>query len=90
MIKTNEGKVELKGSQMELMADVGCIIHSLRDTLVENEVPREEAEEMLKKAVELGLKTDEEIEEDSKKKLGEFLKKMCKELIEAFEEEEEQ
>ena len=90
MIKAKEGKVEVKGFTDELLADVGVIIHSLVDAFVENDIPRDEAVEEIRRAVELGFKTEEEIREDAKKKLGEFLKKMYEDIVELFEEEEEQ
>lgn len=57
MIKTKNGKVKGKGSDAELMADLSVIIKSLSTVM---------SREGIMRAVELGFKTDEELDEEIK------------------------
>lgn len=47
MIKTDKGQIEIEGNIASVIADVGVISNTVRDTLVENGMPKEMAEEVI-------------------------------------------
>lgn len=47
MIKTDKGRIEIEGNIASVFADVGVISNTVRDTLVENGMPKEMAEEKI-------------------------------------------
>lgn len=47
MIKTDKGQIEIEGNIASIIADVGVISNTVRDTLVENGMPKEMAEERI-------------------------------------------
>lgn len=49
MIKTDKGQIEIEGNIASVIADVGVISNTVRDTLVENGMPKEMAEERITK-----------------------------------------
>lgn len=54
MIKSSKGMVDISGSgETEIMADLACIIKTLKEKF---------GEENVREAVELGTKSDEEVE----------------------------
>lgn len=80
MIEVKDGNLHLKGTGNELLADLSCIVHGLKDDLDVN---------MINVAVDLGLKDEQELEKLSRnamkelkklKKLNDELKKMNDEL----------
>ena len=60
MIKSERGKVNVRGSVAEILADFTAVIRAIRDMLME-ELTEEEARQ------ELAFKTDEEIKEETEK-----------------------
>lgn len=47
MIKTDKGQIEIEGNIASVIADVGVISNTVRDTLVENGMPKKMAEERI-------------------------------------------
>lgn len=61
MIKTDKGQIEIEGNIASVIADVGVISNTVRDTLVENGMPKEMAEERIIDIVQKGFMSEEEI-----------------------------
>lgn len=61
MIKTDKGQIEIEGNIVSVIADVGVISNTVRDTLVENGMPKEMAEERIIDIVKKGFMSEEEI-----------------------------
>nr|DAO63707.1 MAG TPA: hypothetical protein [Bacteriophage sp.] len=61
MIKTDKGQIEIEGNIASVIADVGVISNTVRDTLVENGMSKEMAEEWIIDIVKKGFMSDEEI-----------------------------
>ena len=61
MIKTDKGQIEIEGNIASVIADVGVISNTVRDTLVENGMPKEMAEERIIDIVKKGFMSEEEI-----------------------------
>lgn len=66
MIKSMNGTVATQGSGSELLADLGVAATAVQHTIVRNaEVPKEIANEYIRKAVEMGLTTDKDEDEET-------------------------
>lgn len=63
MIKSERGKVNVRGSVAEILADFTAVIRAIRDMLMED-LTEEEAREEIADCQELALKSDEEIKEE--------------------------
>lgn len=61
MIKTDKGQIEIEGNIASVIADVGVISNTVRNTLVENGMPKEMAEERIIDIVKKGFMSEEEI-----------------------------
>lgn len=61
MIRTDKGQIEIEGNIASVIADVGVISNTVRDTLVENGMPKEMAEERIIDIVKKGFMSEEEI-----------------------------
>lgn len=61
MIKADKGQIEIGGTIASVIADVGVISNTVRDTLVENGMPKEMAEERIIDIVKKGFMSEEEI-----------------------------
>lgn len=61
MIKTDKGQIEIEGNIASVIADVGVISNTVRDTLVENGMPKEMAEERIIDIVKKGFMSEEEM-----------------------------
>ena len=75
MIKTEKGASRLKGPAEELLADFACIARSLREGLAEK-WGEEEADRRIQGAFDRSKKSEEEIKELLKNKLGELFKEL--------------
>ena len=89
MIKSNKGRVELKGTPIALVGELGATIQAVYQALLNAGIDKTFAEERIKRACELALMTDEEQEDvlkDLDKKIDEKLDKLAaaifKELFE--------
>ena len=61
MIKTDKGQIEIEGNIASVIADVGVLSNTVRNTLVENGMPKEMAEERIIDIVKKGFMSEEEI-----------------------------
>lgn len=61
MIKTDKGQIEIEGNIASVIADVGVISNTVRNTLVENGMPKEMAEERIIDIVKKEFMSEEEI-----------------------------
>lgn len=66
MIKSERGKVNVRGSVAEILADFTAVIRAIRDMLMED-LTEEEAREEIAFCQELAFKIDEEIKEETEK-----------------------
>lgn len=67
MIKVEKGKVEIRDvDAMELNAELAAAVSAVRKAL-EEKMGKELADKMTKRAVEVGLMSDEEMERESRK-----------------------
>ena len=89
MIKSNKGRVELEGTPIVLVGELGTAIQTVYRAMLNTGIDKVFAEERIKKACELALLTDEEQEEVSKdldKKIDEKLDKLANAIFkELFE-----
>ena len=66
MIKCDKGNTIINGKSVDLLAELSTLIHHMLDQFVEAGASREEAKEMLTKAVNNGFMTEEELDEKLK------------------------
>lgn len=75
MIKAKEGAVFVKGTSVELLADLSTAVRAVKETLMEKE-----KEEFVKKqidyAVKIGLMNDSEFEKEAKKAVSTFINEL--------------
>lgn len=62
MIKTDKGQIEMRGNMASILADVEIISNTVRNTLVENGVSKEMAEEKIIDTVKREFMSEKEIE----------------------------
>lgn len=89
MIKNNKGMIELKGTPIALVGELGTTIQAVYQALLNAGIDKTFAERNIRKTCELALITDEEREEVSKdldrkidEKLDELANAIFKELFE--------
>lgn len=80
MIKSKKGKVTIKGSVTEVMADLSCAIRALKLNL--EATGKLNPREIVDKLVESAFMTDEEIEAEIAKQEKEELRKILNEVTE--------
>lgn len=89
MIKSNKGRVELKGTPIVLVGELGTAIQAVYQAMLNTGIDKAFAEERIKKACELALLTDkqqEEVSKDLDKKIDEKLDKLANAILkELFE-----
>lgn len=89
MIKSNKGRVELEGTPIALIGELGATIQAVYQALLNAGIDKTFAEERIKRACELALMTDEEQEDvlkDLDKKIDEKLDKLANAIFkELFE-----
>lgn len=73
MIKTDKGKIEMRGDITSIFADVGVISNTVRDALVESGMQKEMAEEKIIDIVKRGFMNNEEIAKVIKEKIASIL-----------------
>lgn len=73
MIKTDKGQIEIEGNIASVIADVGVISNTVRETLVENGMPKEMAEERIIDIVKKGFMSEEEIAKTIEDKITSLL-----------------
>ena len=81
MIKYNKkGEITFKGNVPDLMTDLSVIARKMRELFMERGMSKDEAEEGIKHAVELGFWTEEELTEESNKLVEELVDLMLRGL----------
>ena len=81
MIRVKNAKVKIVGHPIDLGSELAVAVKGMVDALQKKGMPREDAVGYVKKAVELGLKTEEEIHEEAQQKIGELLVKLGAAMI---------
>lgn len=80
MIETKEGTVSVKGTSIELLADLSIAVRAVKETLMETE-----KEEFVKKqidyAVKIGLMNDSQFEKEVKEKGKKVVSKFIDDLL---------
>lgn len=66
MIKTENGKVNLKGNIVELKSDLTMMIISIREVFAER-MSQDEADENIREAIRVGFMTKEEVRDELKR-----------------------
>lgn len=61
MIKCDKGNLEIRGTIIDLMAELATLIHALRDDFKESGI--EKADDIIMDTVKKGLMTEEEIDD---------------------------
>ena len=62
MIETKMGEVTLKGSNVELIADLAVVVRGIKETIMEGgEETEESVKQEIDEAVKIGLMNEEEI-----------------------------
>ena len=62
MIETKMGEVTLKGSNVELIADLAVVVRGIKETIMEGDKETEESvKQEIDEAVKIGLMNEEEI-----------------------------
>lgn len=67
MIKTENGKVDLKGDIVTLKSNLATIIMSIRAAFVEHRMSQDEADENIREAIRVGFMTEEEVRDELKR-----------------------
>ena len=62
MIKCDKGNLEIRGTVIDLIAELATLVHTLKGDFVGAGMPEKDAEDLLKKAVNDGLMAEEELD----------------------------
>lgn len=74
MIKCNKkGEITFKGNVPDIMTDLSMIARTTREFFMERGMLKDEAEEEIKHAVELGFWTEEELAKENNKLVKELM-----------------
>lgn len=87
MIKSNKGRVELEGTPIALIGELGTAIQAVYQALLNAGIDKTFAEKNIRKTCELALLTDKEQEEVSKdldRKIDEKLDKLANAIFKDF------
>lgn len=78
MIETKMGKITLKGSKAELIADLAVVVRGIKETIMEGgEGTEESVKQEIDEAVKIGLMNEEEFKTIQKEKN----QRNCKNII---------
>ena len=88
MIKAKKGRVTFKGSQPELLTDYSVITAGLVEMLLKQGLEREHARLLVSNFHNIGLMSEEELEEEVKKVASKILKDIVDSINKDFDEEE--
>lgn len=86
MIKSSNGEVTIKGRTTEIATDLTMLIRGIIESFEKHEMEKEEAEMLVRKAVELAFKSENEIS----KEVDKLMKDLMKDILKALTEEEEE
>ena len=67
MIETKMGKITLKGSKAELIADLAVVVRGIKEAIMEKE-KEEFVKKQIEYAVKIGLMNDSQFEKEVKEK----------------------
>ena len=82
MIETKMGKITLKGSNVELIADLAVIVRGIKEAIMEDDKETEEsAKHEIDEAVKIGLMNEEEFKTIQKEKIKEVVKILFDDLL---------
>lgn len=87
MIKCDKGRIEIKGTPMVLVGELGTAIQTVYRAMLNNGYDKTFTEERIKRAYELALLTDAEQKEVSKdldRKIDEKLDKLANAMLKDF------
>lgn len=84
MIRVENGRMEARGSVPELCSDLSTVVSGLNDLIAEG-IGTEGSHEMIMKAVELGLKSEDEIRAEAQKVIDDFMDSLKAKLTKMFE-----
>lgn len=76
MIRCENGKVELKGSTVDISADLSSIINTFEKHLIDKGYSKEDADKRIEESVRIGLLSDEELDKET----GEVIEKLAGEF----------
>ena len=68
MIKCDKGNLEIRGTVIDLLAELATLVHALKSDFTEVGMPEKEADELLEKAVNDGLMAEEELDKTIEEK----------------------
>lgn len=85
MIKVKNGEATLTGTPVDLCADLTMAIKAVVHAFEENELDIE----LVKKSVELGFKSEDELRKEVEAKMGKLIMNMINSILEDEEEESE-
>lgn len=71
MLMCNKGKLEIRGSVLDLIAELATLVHALHEDFDKAGVP--DGDKLLKRSFEDGMKTEEEIDADVKDQMNKVL-----------------
>ena len=82
MIETKMGKITLKGSKAELIADLAVIVQGIKEAIMKDDKETEEsAKHEIDEAVKIGLMNEEEFKTIQKEKIKEVVKILFDDLL---------
>lgn len=82
MIKCDKGRIEIKGTPMVLVGELGTAIQTVYRAMLNTGIDKVFAEERIKKACELALLTDKEQDKKIDEKLDKLANAILKKLFE--------
>lgn len=84
MIKVENGETTIEGNLIDTLSDLSCIVHAIKKTITNKGFSDETAKKDIMEAVDLGLKSDEEIYEEIRKEKMEIERIFFGEIISDF------
>lgn len=82
MIETKMGKITLKGSKAELIADLAVVVRGIKESIMEDGKDTEESvKQEIDEAVKIGLLNEEDFKTIQKEKIKEVVKTLFDELL---------
>lgn len=74
MIKCDRGSLEIRGTVIDLSAELATLIRALRNDFVEAGMPKGEADKLMRRIMDDGMMTDDEVDAELAKEVKEKLK----------------
>lgn len=82
MIETKMGKITLKGSNVELIADLAVVVRGIKEAIMEDGKETEESvKHEIDEAVKIGMMNEEEFKTIQKEKIKEVVKTLFDDLL---------